>query len=48
MVVFLRFKTQSVRLHDGLSQLPEHKLSQKNLYSLNPICVIGKDIKIII
>lgn len=29
MVVFLRFKAQSVRLQDGLSQLPEHKLSQK-------------------
>ena len=28
MVVFLRFKAQSVRLQDGLSQLPEQKLSQ--------------------
>ena len=46
MVVFLRFKAQSVRLQDGLSQQPEHKLSQKKLYSLNPIYVIGKDIKI--
>ena len=32
MVVFLRFKAQSVRLQDGLSQLPEHKLSQKKIY----------------
>ena len=48
MVVFLIFKAQSVRLQDGLSQLPEQKLSQKQLYSLNPICVICKDIKITI